>query len=80
MRNVVDALPCCKCLWKFRCRAESSSMLAPKFPDLFHESARVAELLGIRAEGIRILDPECTGKTYPNYFEDLESLCKSQVS
>jgi len=40
-----------------------------------HRKAMSFSLLGLKAEGIRILDPECTSKTYPNYFEDLERLC-----
>jgi 3-phosphoshikimate 1-carboxyvinyltransferase len=31
-------------------------------------------LLGLRAPGITILDPGCTSKTFPNYFEVLEQL------
>jgi 3-phosphoshikimate 1-carboxyvinyltransferase len=40
-----------------------------------HRMAMSFSLLGLRASGIRILDPGCTAKTYPHYFEDLESLC-----
>jgi 3-phosphoshikimate 1-carboxyvinyltransferase len=28
---------------------------------------------GSRAEGITIRDVECTGKTYPEFFEDLKA-------
>jgi len=31
-------------------------------------------LVGLRAPGIVILDPACTEKTYPRFFEVLESL------
>ncbi len=41
-----------------------------------HRMAMSFSLLGLRASGIRILDPGCTAKTYPNYFEDLERLCR----
>ncbi|MEZ6124823.1 MAG: 3-phosphoshikimate 1-carboxyvinyltransferase [Planctomycetaceae bacterium] len=40
-----------------------------------HRMAMSFSLLGLRADGIGILDPECTGKTYPHYFEDLDRLC-----
>ncbi|MFY9256154.1 MAG: 3-phosphoshikimate 1-carboxyvinyltransferase [Fuerstiella sp.] len=40
-----------------------------------HRMAMSFALLGLKAEGIKILDPECTNKTYPEFFEDLESLC-----
>lgn len=43
-----------------------------------HRMAMSFSLLGLKAEGIRILDPECTAKTYPNYFEDLERLCRGE--
>ena len=42
-----------------------------------HRMAMSFSLLSLRAPGIRILDPDCTRKTYPNYFEDLERLCGS---
>ncbi|MGI5932425.1 MAG: 3-phosphoshikimate 1-carboxyvinyltransferase [Eubacterium sp.] len=34
-----------------------------------HRVAMAFSLLGLRAEGIRILNPECCGKTFPEYFE-----------
>ncbi|HIF01689.1 MAG TPA: 3-phosphoshikimate 1-carboxyvinyltransferase [Planctomycetes bacterium] len=44
-----------------------------------HRMAMSFSLLGLRAGGIRILDPGCTAKTYPNYFEDLEALCNGSL-
>ncbi|TWT59020.1 3-phosphoshikimate 1-carboxyvinyltransferase [Thalassoglobus neptunius] len=41
-----------------------------------HRMAMSFALLGLKAPGIRIADPDCTSKTYPEYFEALESLCK----
>ena len=41
-----------------------------------HRMAMSFSLLGLRHPGIRILDPECTSKTYPEYFSDLERLCQ----
>jgi 3-phosphoshikimate 1-carboxyvinyltransferase len=29
---------------------------------------------GLKAPGIVIANPECTGKTYPRFFEDLAAL------
>lgn len=40
-----------------------------------HRMAMSFALLGLRTEGIRILDPGCTSKTYPEFFDDLERLC-----
>ena len=40
-----------------------------------HRMAMSFSLLGLRVPGIRILDPGCTAKTYPRYFEDLSALC-----
>jgi 3-phosphoshikimate 1-carboxyvinyltransferase len=31
-------------------------------------------LIGLRVPGIRILDPRCTEKTYPHFFEDMGTL------
>lgn len=39
-----------------------------------HRMAMAFAIAGLRAEGITIQDPECTGKTYPGYFEDLRAL------
>lgn len=45
-----------------------------------HRMAMSFSLLGLRVPGIRILDPGCTAKTYPNYFEDLAALCRGDFS
>ena len=34
-------------------------------------------LVGLRVPGVVILDPACTAKTYPKYFEDLARLVGS---
>ena len=39
-----------------------------------HRMAMSFALVGLKVAGIRISDPACTGKTYPNFFEDLETL------
>lgn len=41
-----------------------------------HRMAMSFALLGLKAPGIEIADPECTSKTYPNYFSDLTGLCR----
>jgi len=40
-----------------------------------HRMAMSFSLLGLKVPGIKILDPGCTAKTYPRYFEDLAALC-----
>lgn len=40
-----------------------------------HRMAMSFSLIGLKAPGIRLANPSCTAKTYPNYFEDLERLC-----
>ena len=40
-----------------------------------HRMAMSFALIGLRVPGLKIADPECTGKTYPNYFIDLDQLC-----
>ncbi len=39
-----------------------------------HRMAMSLSLLGLRAHGIRIADPGCVAKTFPTYFETLDSL------
>ena len=39
-----------------------------------HRMAMSLALAGLRLPGIRIMDPACTAKTYPEYFADLESI------
>lgn len=40
-----------------------------------HRMAMSFALLGLKHPGIQILDPECTNKTYPDFFKDLATLC-----
>lgn len=40
-----------------------------------HRMAMSFSLIGLRVPGIRIADPQCTSKTYPGYFDDLDRLC-----
>ena len=40
-----------------------------------HRMAMSFALLGLRNPGITILNPGCTSKTYPEFFEDLAALC-----
>ena len=40
-----------------------------------HRMAMSFALIGLKSPGVRIADPECTRKTYPNYFADLCRLC-----
>lgn len=39
-----------------------------------HRMAMSLSLAGLRVEGVQILDPACTSKTYPEFFADLEKL------
>ncbi|MCA8997515.1 MAG: 3-phosphoshikimate 1-carboxyvinyltransferase [Planctomycetaceae bacterium] len=41
-----------------------------------HRMAMSFALLGLKAPGIRIADPGCTSKTYPEFFRDLDRLCE----
>lgn len=40
-----------------------------------HRMAMSFALLGLKVPGVIISDPDCTSKTYPNYFDDLDRLC-----
>lgn len=42
-----------------------------------HRMAMSLALVGLRQAGIVILNPACTGKTYPHYFEDLARICQN---
>ncbi|MFO1004428.1 MAG: 3-phosphoshikimate 1-carboxyvinyltransferase [Planctomycetaceae bacterium] len=42
-----------------------------------HRMAMSFSLLGLRQPQIVIADPNCTSKTYPEYFSDLETLCQA---
>jgi 3-phosphoshikimate 1-carboxyvinyltransferase len=42
-----------------------------------HRMAMSFAIVGLKASGIRIADPQCTSKTYPNFFEDLTKLCET---
>jgi 3-phosphoshikimate 1-carboxyvinyltransferase len=42
-----------------------------------HRMAMSFSLLGLKTPGVRIADPACTSKTYPEYFDDLNRLCAS---
>jgi 3-phosphoshikimate 1-carboxyvinyltransferase len=39
-----------------------------------HRLAMAFALIGLRVPGIRIEDPGCVAKTFPDYFERLEQL------
>ena len=41
-----------------------------------HRMAMSFSLIGLRVPGVRIADPGCTAKTYPDYFVDLDRLCR----
>ena len=41
-----------------------------------HRMAMSLALVGLRQSGIRISNPACVSKTYPNYFPDLKKYCE----
>lgn len=54
----------------------SPSPVTPAAIDTYqdHRMAMAFSLVGLKADGIRINDPACVSKTFPNYFEVLEQL------
>jgi len=42
-----------------------------------HRMAMSFALVGLKTPGIRIADPQCTEKTYPGFFDDLQKLCNT---
>lgn len=59
-----------------------SSLSAPIPPSIEietyhdHRMAMSFAIAGLVLPGITILDPDCTAKTYPNFFEDLEKITR----
>lgn len=45
-----------------------------------HRMAMSFALAGLRVDGIRISNPKCTEKTYPNYFDDMADVTGSRLS
>ena len=54
----------------------SPSSITPAAIDTYedHRMAMAFSLVGLKASGIRINDPDCVSKTFPNYFEVLQGL------
>ena len=54
----------------------SPSSITPAAIDTYedHRMAMAFSLVGLKARGIRINDPDCVSKTFPNYFEVLQGL------
>ena len=54
----------------------SPASITPTAIDTYddHRVAMAFSLVGVKVDGIRINDPECVSKTFPNYFEVLEEL------
>lgn len=44
-----------------------------------HRMAMSLSLIGLKQSGIWILNPKCTEKTYPNYFEDMAKFSKQEA-
>lgn len=45
-----------------------------------HRMAMSLALVGLRSEGVEILDPDCTSKTYPGFWDDLAAFsgCRTE--
>ena len=54
----------------------SPSPIIPNAVDTYndHRVAMAFSLIGLKVQGIRINNPECVSKTFPNYYETLEDL------
>ena len=54
----------------------SPSSITPAAIDTYedHRMAMAFSLIGLKVGGIRINDPDCVSKTFPNYFEVLQRL------
>ena len=45
-----------------------------------HRMAMSFALVGLRLPGLETADPECTHKTYPGFFDDLNRLARGGVT
>jgi len=45
-----------------------------------HRMAMSMALVGLRVPGVVILNPDCTQKTYPGFFDDLRRLCSLSLT
>ncbi len=41
-----------------------------------HRMAMSFSLVGLRANGIKVKNPNCVAKTFPGYFDELKKLCQ----
>ena len=59
-----------------RLRGVSGATLSGAAVDTYndHRMAMSLALVGLRVPGVSINDPQCTEKTYPNFFRDLADL------
>ncbi|RMF37871.1 MAG: 3-phosphoshikimate 1-carboxyvinyltransferase [Planctomycetota bacterium] len=62
-------------------RIEPPSQIRPAEIQTYndHRMAMSLALVGLRATGIVIRDPECTVKTYPGYWEDLQAFAGCSI-
>ena len=63
-------------------RIDPPTNITPTEIDTYHDHrmAMSLALVGLRNPGIVIRDPDCTGKTYPNYWQDLAQFSGSALS
>jgi len=64
--------------WEDGMRIEPCAALRPAEIETYddHRMAMAFALVGLRTSGVRILDPECTSKTFPTYFDVFNQMCK----
>ena len=43
-----------------------------------HRMAMSLSLIGLRVPGIKILDPNCVSKTFPNFFKEFSKIYKEE--
>ncbi len=44
-----------------------------------HRMAMSLSLVGLRVPGVAVEDPECTAKTYPDFWQDISLFCGSRI-
>lgn len=67
--------------WEDGMRIHPADRILPAEIDTYddHRMAMAFALIGLRADGIRIKDPECVSKTFPDYFQVFDRMCKQSA-
>ncbi|GAX89746.1 3-phosphoshikimate 1-carboxyvinyltransferase [Effusibacillus lacus] len=68
--------------WEDGMRIEPAERLQPAEIDTYddHRMAMAFALVGLKVPGIKIKDPECVSKTFPDYFDVFTHMCRQTTT